>query len=128
MDPDKRRILNAKLAQRHGWYWKDGLWHFDQPQDCEERMPTMIDGPKGVDFWMVEELLQRLGWRFEFCDGLFVALRVSDGFRIRRYSRNETIAVAYIVTEIGGPTRNREYVQHPRWPAGMQRQSWTDGR
>lgn len=124
MDENKRRIFNAKLAQRHGWCYRDGVWDLHQPRDCEEGVPEMLEGNKSIDCWTVEELLLRYGWRFEFAEGLFIATRTSDGFRIRRYNRREVIGLAYIATAVEGPMRKRTDCKHPLWPVGLDHQCW----
>ena len=124
MDPDKRKILVSKLAQRHGWRFERGLWCLHEPTDCEERMPDLLAGSKHLDYWAVEELLLRHGWSFQFDDGLFVAVRAQDGFRIRRYRREEVIAIAYIATEVTGPLQKRTSCHVPHWPVDMDHQCW----
>jgi hypothetical protein len=126
MDARKRDRLKAALAQRQGWYYAHGLWWSDAPKECEEKLPDVLDGIKQVDFWQVEELLMRFGWRFGFRDGLFVAYRASDGKRVQRRSRVETIAIAYILTPYDGPTKPRAYGWHPPWPAHLERQCWDE--
>ncbi len=111
-DPE---ILNLRLAERHGWKFCHGIWSHAATRFNRDALPNLLSGD-WLDYFAVEDLLLKCGWRLGFRNGVYVAFRPSDGKRICRIVREETLALAYIQTPVSGPVEQPEYHRQPAMP------------
>lgn len=110
-----REILNLRLAERHGWEYCSGIWSHPATRYSRDALPNLLSGD-WLDYFALEDLLMKCGWRLGFRDGVYVAYRPSDGKRICRIVRLEALALAYIHTPINGPAEPPDYPMRPAMP------------